>query len=317
MCTPPKQKCAFATPAGVRSLLVNALGLALQGAGHRASAGGGAATLDELRPNVVPFERPRPPAYQSGRGPVSFGLAEAMQAPFEAFAAPSADARAHAAPIPEALLDRPLGAARAQVHETYILAQTRDSLVIVDQHAAHERLVYERMKAMLAEGGVARQGLLIPVVVDLEPHEAEAIAERACELAELGLVVEAFGAGAVAVRETPALLGEADVQGLVKDLAADIAGEGSRARSQGAAGGGVRDACLPRQRARRAPARPGGDERAFARHGGDALLGPVQPRAPHLRRAEALRHRAAVRPALTSPSSPCEAAWGQGTRWRH
>ncbi len=83
------------------------------------------------------------------------------------------------------------------------------------------------MKAMLAAGGVARQGLLIPVVVDLEPHEAEAIAERACELAELGLVVEAFGAGAVAVRETPALLGETDVQGLVKDLAADIAGEGA------------------------------------------------------------------------------------------
>jgi DNA mismatch repair protein MutL len=224
---PAKAEVRFRDAAGVRSLLVNALGLALQGAGHRASAGGGAATLDEFKPNVVPFERPRPPAYQSGRGSVSFGLAEAMQAPFEVFGSPSADARAHAAPIPEALLDRPLGAARAQVHETYILAQTRDALVIVDQHAAHERLVYERMKAMLAQGSVARQGLLIPVVVDLEPHEAEAIAERGAELAELGLVVEAFGAGAVAVRETPALLGEADVQGLVRDLAADIAGEGA------------------------------------------------------------------------------------------
>ena len=151
-----------------------------------------------------------------------------MQAPFEAFAAPSADARAGADAVPEALLDRPLGAARAQLHETYIVAQTRNSVVIVDQHAAHERLVYERMKAMLAAGGVARQGLLIPVVVDLGEDEAAALAERADELAELGLVVEAFGAGAVAVREVPALLGDADVAGLVKDLAADIAGERSR-----------------------------------------------------------------------------------------
>jgi DNA mismatch repair protein MutL len=223
---PAKAEVRFRDAGKVRALIVNALGLALQAAGHRASAGGGAATLNELRPNVVPFERARGQVYSPPRSPVSFGLAEVMQAPFEAFAAPSADARAHAAPVPEALLDRPLGAARAQVHETYILAQTRDSVVIVDQHAAHERLVYERMKAMLATSGVARQGLLIPVVVDLEPHEADALAERAGELAELGLVVEAFGPGAVAVRETPALLGETDVQGLLKDLAADIAGDG-------------------------------------------------------------------------------------------
>jgi len=222
---PAKAEVRFRDSGRVRSLIVNALAAALYAAGHRASAGGGAATLQELKPNVVPFERPRAPAYPSARSPVSFGLAEAMQAPFAGFA-PSADASAHAEPVAEALLDRPLGAARAQVHETYILAQTRDSLVIVDQHAAHERLVYERMKAMLAEGGVARQGLLIPVIVDLEPHEAEALAEKADELAELGLVVEAFGPGAVAVRESPALLGDTDVKGLVKDLAADIAGEG-------------------------------------------------------------------------------------------
>src|SRR5262249_41670825 len=111
--------------------------------------------------------------------------------------------------------------------ETYILAQTRDSLVVVDQHAAHERLVYERMKTMLAEGGVARQGLLMPVVVDLGEDEAAAIVERAGELAELGLALEAFGNGAVAVREVPALLGDADVRGLVKDLAAELAGDGS------------------------------------------------------------------------------------------
>ena len=127
------------------------------------------------------------------------------------------------------LLDRPLGAARAQLHETYIVAQTADSVVIVDQHAAHERLVYERMKAMLANGGVARQGLLIPEIVELDEDEAAALARRVGELAELGLVLEAFGAGAVAVREMPALLGDTDVQGLVKDLAAELAGRGRRA----------------------------------------------------------------------------------------
>jgi DNA mismatch repair protein MutL len=223
---PAKAEVRFRDAGAVRALIVNALGAALHAAGHRASAGGGAATLQELKPNVVPFERPRAPAYGTPRSTISYGLAEAMQAPFEAFGAPSADASAHAEPIPEELLDRPLGAARAQLHETYILAQTRDSVVIVDQHAAHERLVYERMKAMLASGGVARQGLLIPVIVDLLPEEAAALAERAGEFAELGLVLEPFGLGAIAVRETPALLGDADVAGLVKDLAADILGEG-------------------------------------------------------------------------------------------
>jgi len=223
---PAKAEVRFRESGKVRSLIVNALAAALFAAGHRASAGGGAATLQELKPNIVPFERPRGQPYSGTRSSVSFGLAEAMQAPFEAFGDPSADARAHAAPVAQELLDRPLGAARAQVHETYILAQTRDAIVIVDQHAAHERLVYERMKAMLAEGGVARQGLLIPVVVDLDADEAAALVGRADELAELGLVVEPFGAGAVAVRETPALLGDADVKGLVKDLAADIAADG-------------------------------------------------------------------------------------------
>jgi DNA mismatch repair protein MutL len=224
---PAKAEVRFRDAGAVRSLIVNALSAALHGAGHRASVRGGAATLGELKPNVVPFERPRASAYGPARGTGGFGLAEAMQAPFAAFADPSADVSADAMPIPEALLDRPLGAARAQLHETYIVAQTRDAIIIVDQHAAHERLVYERMKAMLAASGVARQGLLVPVVVDLDAEEAAALAERAGELAELGLVVEPFGTGAVAVREIPAVLGETDVAGLVKDLAADIAGEGS------------------------------------------------------------------------------------------
>lgn len=124
-------------------------------------------------------------------------------------------------------VDYPLGAARAQVHETYIVSQTRDGMVIVDQHAAHERLVYERMKGEMAAGGVARQTLLLPEVVDLDPAEAERVVARAEELASLGLVIESFGPGAVLVRETPALLGKTDAAGLVRDIADDLAENGA------------------------------------------------------------------------------------------
>ncbi|MBF0307025.1 MAG: DNA mismatch repair protein MutL, partial [Alphaproteobacteria bacterium] len=124
-----------------------------------------------------------------------------------------------AEPAPE----HPLGAARAQLHATYIVAQTADGMVIVDQHAAHERLVYERMKAALAEGGIRRQGLLVPEVVELDDAAADRLTARAAELERLGLTLEPFGPGAVVVRETPALLGECDVQGLVRDLADDLA----------------------------------------------------------------------------------------------
>ena len=122
----------------------------------------------------------------------------------------------------EADADFPLGVARAQVHETYIVAQSDDGLVIVDQHAAHERLVYEHMKAMLADKGIERQMLLLPEVVDLDESRAQLLTARATELAELGLVLEAFGEGAVVVRELPALLGESDVQSLIKALADEI-----------------------------------------------------------------------------------------------
>jgi DNA mismatch repair protein MutL len=117
------------------------------------------------------------------------------------------------------LIDRPLGAARAQVHETYIVSQTRDGLVIVDQHAAHERIVYERLKAVLDLSGVARQILLIPEIVELDEADVAQLAARAHELARFGLVLEAFGPGAVALRETPSLLGEINGAGLVRDLA--------------------------------------------------------------------------------------------------
>jgi DNA mismatch repair protein MutL len=133
--------------------------------------------------------------------------------------APTADARPGTSLLDGADLDKPLGAARAQLHETYIVAQTRDGVILVDQNAAHERLVYEKLKAALARDGVARQGLLVPVVVDLEPAEADRLTERAGDLAALGLVVESFGPGAVLVREVPALLKDGDVTRIVRDLA--------------------------------------------------------------------------------------------------
>lgn len=222
---PAKAEVRFREAGTVRALLVGALTHALEQAGHRASTRGGMGTLAAMAtPGTAPSANHHGQAAPY-RNP---GLAEAMQAPFklDRFGEPTADARANGATLEPELLDYPLGAARAQLHETYIVSQTRSSVVIVDQHAAHERLVYERMKKMLANGGVARQGLLIPAIVEMDSDEAEALVERESELAELGLVVEAFGTGAVAVRETPALLGDTDIAGLVKDLAAEIVEHG-------------------------------------------------------------------------------------------
>jgi DNA mismatch repair protein MutL len=126
-----------------------------------------------------------------------------------------------AAPDAQAGTDRPLGAARAQIHENYILAQTRDGMVIVDQHAAHERLVYERLKRQMAEAGVARQALLIPEIVSLGP-DADRLLELAEDLARMGLVIEAFGPGTVAVRETPALLGTVNAEAILRDILDEI-----------------------------------------------------------------------------------------------
>jgi DNA mismatch repair protein MutL len=190
---------------------------------------GGALTLDAL----VRTTAAAPPQYPQ-RSPTfarpnaaARGFAEDWQAPFEGFAQPNADTRGAAEPAAPDLLDRPLGAARAQLHETYIVAQTRASVVIVDQHAAHERLVYERLKAALANGGVARQALLIPEVVELDADEAVALADEAPQFATLGLVLEAFGPSAIMVREVPALLGNTDVKGLVRDLAREALDEGA------------------------------------------------------------------------------------------
>ena len=120
-------------------------------------------------------------------------------------------------------LQYPMGAARGQLHETYIIAQSADGIVVVDQHAAHERLVYERMKKAIDARGVPSQVLLLPEVVELEQFLVDRLVRRAEELSELGLVLESFGEGAVVVREAPAMLGECDIKGLVRDLADDIA----------------------------------------------------------------------------------------------
>jgi DNA mismatch repair protein MutL len=216
---PAKTEVRFRDSGLVRGLIVGALKAALMREANRASTTGGSATIAAFRPLTQP-RRPYVGPYVRSRG--GLGLAEAAQAVFDT-GAPSADVRAESfAPHPD-LIERPLGAARAQVHETYIVAQTRDGLVIVDQHAAHERIVYERMKAALEKSGVARQILLIPEIVELDEADTARLTARADELARFGLLIESFGPGAVAVRETPSLLGEIDAQALLRNLAEHVA----------------------------------------------------------------------------------------------
>ncbi len=247
---PAKAEVRFRDPALVRGLIVGALRHALHAAGHRASTTVAADALSGFRPHtgvtqsgewrvasgegwsgwtgwsqpaaaaqVLPGLHERSARVEPGWDGASYGELATRHSPLATAPQPLAP--------PPSDIDLPLGAARAQLHANYIVAQTRDGLVIVDQHAAHERLVYERMKAQMAEGSVTRQALLTPEVVDLDPAEAERVAGRAEELAEMGLIVEAFGAGAVLVRETPALLGDTDVQGLIRDIADDLAEHGA------------------------------------------------------------------------------------------
>jgi DNA mismatch repair protein MutL len=231
---PAKAEVRFRDPGLVRGLIVSGLRHSLAAAGHRASTTVSQAALGGFRPNTMP---PQPSGAgfsawrQGGWAPTLAsavqsipGLSEVSARAEDAWQ-PGVSEAPSAAPVFDPV-DYPLGAARAQVHETYIVAQTRDGVVIVDQHAAHERLVYERMKGELSEGGVARQALLLPEVVELDPAEAERVVARADELAALGLMIEPFGPGAVLVREVPALLGETDAAGLIRDIADDLAENG-------------------------------------------------------------------------------------------
>ena len=225
---PAKTEVRFRDSGIVRGLIVGALRHALAAAGHRASTTVATAAMGALGAARIG-------GMGGGTGGGAFSgrsrspvLRRGLSEKVNAFMAPLPDleGRLQAPPTAEETddgEDYPLGVARAQLHKTYIISQSGDGIVIVDQHAAHERLVHERIKQGLENGGVPRQGLLIPEVVELDEVSASRLAAHADELLELGLCVEAFGNGAVIVREAPALLGEADLQGLVKDLADDLA----------------------------------------------------------------------------------------------
>ncbi len=216
---PAKSEVRFREPGLARGLLVSALRHALAEAGHRASTTVAGATLGAMRPEAVGPGR----IYQMDRASKpALSMAYQMQAPqmdapgfAEAMSARIEPVVEDEAPQTEAL---PLGAARAQVHENYIIAQTESGIVIVDQHAAHERLVYEKLKRQMAENGVAAQALLIPEIVELSEGDCARLMELGDELARLGLVIEPFGGGALAVRETPAILGEVNADAMLHDI---------------------------------------------------------------------------------------------------
>ena len=226
---PAKTEVRFRNAGLVRALIVHALKEGLAREGRRTAANTDGAALSSFRPAFAPprtsWDWRRSPAYPSHTpafaGSAATAFAEPGQAAFDV-GAPSADIRLQEAPSTD-LLDRPLGAVRTQLHDTYIVTQTRDGLIVVDQHAAHERIVYERLKASLAENGVQRQILLIPEIVELDEATVEKLLARTDELASFGLTIESFGPGAVAVRETPSLLGKANAADLLRDLAEHMA----------------------------------------------------------------------------------------------
>ncbi|MCO6386164.1 DNA mismatch repair endonuclease MutL [Aliihoeflea sp. 40Bstr573] len=224
---PAKADVRFRDPGLVRGLMVGAIRQALAAAGIRASTSAASSMAEMFRapPPRIGNGHHAPVAFDAATSfqrPLDTGFAEAAQSVFADTIA-SADHRAGLSePAPEALA-QPLGAARAQVHENYIIAQTDRSLIIVDQHAAHERLVYEALKNALHSKPLAAQMLLLPEIVDLSEEDATRLAAQAETLARFGLSIERFGPGAVAVRETPAMLGEMDVQRLIRDLADEIA----------------------------------------------------------------------------------------------
>ena len=224
---PAKSEVRFRDPGIARGLIVSALRHALANAGHRASTTVAGATLGAMTPEptgarVYQMDRPSLGARQTAYAAQAPGFAE-TETQFSGQvveAAPSEDAR-------RAEERFPLGAARGQVHENYIIAQTTDGMVIVDQHAAHERLVYEKLKRQMAENGVAAQALLIPEIVDLSEADSARLLEITPDLTKLGLTIEPFGGGAVAVRETPAILGKVDARAMIHDILDELTDQGS------------------------------------------------------------------------------------------
>lgn len=221
---PAKSEVRFREPGMARGLIVSALRHALANAGHRASTTVAGATLGAMQPEqfgqprVYQMDRPSLGASPSGYMPQTQGFAETAGVfgrVEDVIDTPDAPLENH-----------PLGAARAQVHENYIIAQTQSGIVIVDQHAAHERLVYEKLKNQMAENGVAAQVLLIPEIVEMSDGDAARLLEIADDLKRFGLVIEPFGGGAVAVRETPAILGEVNAKAMLNDILDELADQG-------------------------------------------------------------------------------------------
>jgi len=229
---PAKAEVRFRDQGLVRGLIIGALKQTLEGALHRASpTNGAAAALDRLARHAPSYahDTSRTAAWDWRQSPAQpAGFAEPPQEAFDTCLGPRADTRPHEDTQANMAADAPLGAARAQFHDTYILAQTATGIVIVDQHAAHERLVYERLKAAREAQGIERQMLLIPAIVEMAEADVERVIEAAPRLAEFGLVVEGFGPGAVAVREMPSALKSGDAERLLRDLA-DVLAEDDRA----------------------------------------------------------------------------------------
>src|SRR3989338_4435947 len=220
---PAKSEVRFREPEAARSLIITGLRTALSGAGHRASTTVADATLAALRPE--PVTQPSFPRIYQMERPSQSSLTRSFA--YQAPEAPQGFAEAPTARVetpftPDDTL-HPLCAARAQVHENYIIAQTATGMVIVDQHAAHERLVYERLKRQMAETGIKAQTLLIPEIVELSPTDASRLLEISDDLTALGLTIEPFGGNAIAVRETPAILGNVSAAALLRDVLDELA----------------------------------------------------------------------------------------------
>ncbi len=226
---PAKSEVRFRDPGLARGLIVSSLRHALAEAGHRASSTVANATLGAMRPEPAPatparvyqMDRPSPAARQAAYRAQSPGFAELSQDYSGRIVEPVPETAPEDEPQ-----DLPLGAARGQVHENYIIAQTADGMVIVDQHAAHERLVYEKLKAQMAENGVAAQALLIPEIVELTDGDCARLMAVAEDLSRFGLTIESFGGGAIAVRETPAILGEVDARAMILDILDELSDQG-------------------------------------------------------------------------------------------
>jgi DNA mismatch repair protein MutL len=223
---PAKAEVRFRDPGLVRGLLVGGLKAVLAGAGFRGSTTAGIGMLGAFRPGSVPaasphraWPTPRPSVAMLGADIWSARVEEPPASPEEGTFVPDEGLPPSQEPHPAL----PLGVARAQLHETYVVSQTEDGMVIVDQHAAHERLVYERLKAQRAASRVACQMLLIPEIVELDPASHARLLDAREDLEALGLVFEPFGGTALCLRETPAILGEVDGGRLLRDIADGLA----------------------------------------------------------------------------------------------